>query len=80
MLDDMRNEGKIRVSPISREANSFDCPKCGQLISPENPDSYSELGYKEHDALIKCKRCNTKIKLVWQSEPSLSICKQFKKT
>ena len=80
VIDELRKEGKIRISPISREANSFDCPKCGSLLSPENPDSYSEFGYEESEgALIQCKRCRTKIGLLWQTDSSRSICKQFKK-
>jgi hypothetical protein len=80
VIDELRKEGKIKISPISREANSFDCPKCGNLLSPDNPDSYSEFGYEEHKgALIQCKRCKTRIKLLWQTDPSLSICKLFKK-
>ena len=81
VIDELRKGGKIKTSPISREANSFDCPKCGNLISPENPNSYSELGYEEHKgALIQCKRCKTRIKLLWQTDSSRSICKQFKKS
>jgi hypothetical protein len=81
VIDKLKTEGKIRISPITREANSFDCPKCGSLLSPDNPDSYSELGYDEHEgALIRCKRCKTKIRLLWQIDPSRSICKQFKKS
>jgi transcription elongation factor Elf1 len=80
VIDDLRKEGKIKISPISREANSFDCPKCGSLLSPENPDSYSEFGDEEHEgALIQCKRCNARIKLLWRTDPSPSICKLFKK-
>ena len=80
VIDELRKEGKIRLSPISREANSFDCPKCGNLLSPDNSDSYSEFGYEEHKgALIQCKRCKTRIKLLWQTDPSRSICEQFKK-
>ena len=37
LIDELRKGGKIKTSPISREANSFDCPKCGNLISPDNP-------------------------------------------
>lgn len=80
VMDELRKEGKIKISPISREANSFDCPKCGNLLSPENPDSYSEVGYEEHKgAIIECERCKTRIELLWQTDPSRSICKQFKK-
>jgi hypothetical protein len=80
-IDKLKEEGKIKISPISREANSFDCPKCGNLISPDNPESYSEFGYEEDKgALIQCKRCKTGIKLLWQTEPSRSICRQFKKS
>jgi len=80
VIDELKKEGKIRISPISREANSFDCPECGNLLSPDNPDSYSEFGYEEHEgALIQCKRCKTRIKLLWQTDPSRSICKLFKK-
>ena len=62
VVDELKEEGKIKISPISREANSFDCPKCGNLISPENPDSYSEFGYQEHTgALIQCNRCKARI-------------------
>jgi hypothetical protein len=62
VIGELKTEGKIKISPISREANSFDCPKCGNLLSPDNPDSYSELGYEEHTgALIQCKRCKTRI-------------------
>jgi transcription elongation factor Elf1 len=79
-IDELKKEGKIKTSPISREANSFDCPKCGNLLSPDNPDSYSEFGYEEgKGALIQCKRCKARMKLLWQSDPSLSICKLFKK-
>ena len=45
VIDKLKEEGKIKASPISREANSFDCPKCGSLLSPDNPNSYSEFGY-----------------------------------
>jgi RNase P subunit RPR2 len=80
VIDNLKKEGKIKISPISREANSFDCPKCGSLLSPDNPNSYSEFGYEEDKcALIQCKRCKTRIKLLWQTDPSRSICKQFKK-
>jgi hypothetical protein len=80
VIDELKAEGKIKISPISREANSFDCPKCGSLLSPDNPDSYSEFGYDEHKgALIQCKRCKTKIRLLWQTDPSRLICKLFKK-
>lgn len=80
VIDELKAEGKIKISPISREANSFDCPKCGSLLSPDNPNSYSEFGYDEHKgALIQCKRCKTKIRLLWQTDPSRSICKLFKK-
>ena len=79
-IDKFKEEGKIKTSPISREANSFDCPKCGSLLSPDNPNSYSEFGYDEQKgALIQCKRCKTRIKLHWQTDPSRSICEQFKK-
>ena len=79
-IDELKKKDKIRVSPISREANSFDCPKCGSLISPENPDSYSEFGYAEQTgALIQCKQCKARVRLLWQTESSLSICKQFRK-
>ena len=30
VMDDLKKEGKIKISPISREANSFGCPKCKQ--------------------------------------------------
>ena len=40
VIDDLRKEGRIKISPISREANSFDCPKCVNLLSPENPDNF----------------------------------------
>jgi transcription elongation factor Elf1 len=80
VIDELRKEGKIKISPISREANSFDCPKCGNLLSPDNPDSYSELGFEEHKgALIQCKRCKTRINLLWQTDPSRAICKLFRK-
>ena len=80
VIDKLRKEGTMKISPISREANSFDCPKCGNLLSPDNPDSYSEFGYEEHKgALIQCKRCNARIKLLWQNDHSRSICKPFKK-
>ena len=80
VIDELRKEGKIKISPISREANSFDCPKCGSLISPENPESYSEFGHEERKgALIQCKRCRTKIRLLWETDPSRSICELFKK-
>ena len=79
VIDELKTEGKIKISPISREANSFDCPKCGSLISPENPDSYSKC---EHDepkgALIQCKRCKTRIRLLWQTDSSSTICKLFR--
>ena len=79
-IDELRKKDKIRISPISREANSFDCPKCGSLISPENPDSYSELGYAEQTgALIQCKQCKARVRLLWQTDASLSICKLFRK-
>ena len=79
-IDELRKKDKIRLSPISREANSFDCPKCGSLLSPENPDSYSEFGYAEQTgALIQCKQCKARVRLLWQTESSLSICKQFRK-
>jgi hypothetical protein len=80
-IDKLKEEGKMKISPISREANSFDCPKCGNLISPDNPNSYSEFGYDEDKgALIQCKLCKTRMKLLWQTEPSRSICGQFKKS
>jgi transcription elongation factor Elf1 len=79
-IGELRKKDKIRISPISREANSFDCPKCGSLISPENPDSYSELGYAEQTgALIQCKQCKARVRLLWQTDASLSICKLFRK-
>lgn len=81
VVDELKKEGNIKISPISREANSFDCPKCGSLLSPDNPGSYSEFGYEEDKgALIECKRCRTKIRLLWQTDPSRSICRQFKKS
>ena len=81
VIDELKEEGKIKTSPISREANSFDCPKCGTLLSPDNPDSYFEFGYEEDKgALIQCKRCKTRIRLLWQTDPSRSICRQFKKS
>src|SRR4030067_149742 len=74
VIDKRKEEGKIKTSPISREANSFDCPKCGNLLSPDNPNSYSEFGYEEDKgALIQCKRCKTRMKLLWQTDPSRSI-------
>jgi transcription elongation factor Elf1 len=80
LIDKLKEEGKIKTSPISRDANSFDCPKCGNLLSPDNPNSYSEFGYDEHKgAVIQCKRCRTRIKLLWQTDSSRSICKQFEK-
>jgi transcription elongation factor Elf1 len=81
VIDKLKEEGKIKISPISRDANSFDCPKCGNLLSPDNPNSYSEFGYEEHKgALIQCKRCKTRIELLWQTDSSRSICRQFKKS
>ena len=81
VVDELRKEGKMKISPISREANSFDCPKCGNLLSPENPTSYSEIGFEEHKGvLIECKRCKTRIELLWQTDPSSSICNQFSKS
>jgi transcription elongation factor Elf1 len=81
VIDELKEEDKIKTSPISREANSFDCPKCGNLLSPDNPDSYSEFDYEENKgALIQCKRCKTRIKLLWQTDSSRSICKQFQKS
>ena len=78
VIDELKREGQTKISPISREANSFDCPKCGSLISPDNPNSYSEFGYdKNSGALIECKSCKATIKLSWQTEPHRSICKQF---
>ena len=80
VIDELRKEGRIKISPISREANSFDCPRCGNLISPENPESYSEFGHDEYgDVLIQCKLCEAKLKLLSQTDSSRSICKQFKK-
>lgn len=80
VLDDLKKEGKLKISPISREANSFDCPKCGSLISPENPESYSEFGYEENAfALVQCKRCKARIKLLTQTDFSLLICRQYRK-
>jgi DNA-directed RNA polymerase subunit RPC12/RpoP len=80
VLDDLKKEGNLKISPISREANSFNCPKCGSFIFPENPESYSEFGYEENAyALVKCKRCKAKIKLLMQTDFSLSICRQYKK-
>ena len=79
MIDELKAEGKIKVSPISREANSFDCPKCGSLLSPDNPDSYYEFGYdKSEGALIQCRRCKTKIRLTLQIASSRSICELFR--
>ena len=81
VIDELRKEAKIKVSPISREANSFDCPRCGSLLSPDNPNSYSESGYEERKgALIQCKRCKARINLLWQTDRSRSICRQFKKS
>ena len=81
VIDELRTRGKIKASPVSREANSFECPKCGNLNSPENPKSYLELGFEKFKgALIQCKRCKTKIQLVWQTDLSRSICEQFKKS
>jgi RNase P subunit RPR2 len=80
VIEELRKEGKIKISPISREANSFDCPKCGNLLSPENPASYLDLGYEEQTGvLIQCKRCKTRIRLLWQTASSGLICQQFKK-
>jgi DNA-directed RNA polymerase subunit RPC12/RpoP len=81
VLDELRKEGRIKASPVSREANSFVCPKCGNLISPENPKSYSELGSEKlKGALIQCKRCKSRIQVLWQTDPSRSICERFKKS
>jgi len=81
VMDELRKGGKVRISPISREANSFDCPKCGNLLSPENPDSYSVIGYDDHKSvLMQCKRCKTQIELVWHTASSSTICRQFKKS
>jgi RNase P subunit RPR2 len=78
VMEELRKEGKIQISPISKEANSFDCPKCGNLLSPENPNSYSELDHEDDKgALIQCRLCKTNMKLLWQSDPFRSICKQF---
>jgi len=80
VIEDLKKEGGIKISPISKEANSFDCPKCGLLISPENPDSYSEIEYDENKGvLIQCKRCTAKIRVHGQTPPSNSICRQFRK-
>jgi transcription elongation factor Elf1 len=80
VIDELKKEGKIKTSPISRQANSFECPKCRNLLSPENPDSYTDFGYEEiNGALIQCKHCKARIEVLWQTEPSGSICKQFKK-
>ena len=80
LVDKLKEEGKIKASPISRDANSFDCPKCGNLLSPDNPNSYSEFDYDEHEgAVIQCKRCRTRIRLLWQTDFSRSMCRQFKK-
>lgn len=80
VMDELRKEGKIKISPISREANSFDCPKCGSLLSPDNPDSYSAFRYEEHKStLIQCKRCKAKKRVLWQTDFSRSMCKLFKK-
>jgi len=46
VIDELKTEGKSKISPISREANSFDCPKCGSLISPDNPDTTPSLDTK----------------------------------
>jgi len=81
VIDELRRDGKIKASLVSREANSFDCPKCGILLSPDNPNSYSEFGYEKlKGALIQCKRCRTRIQLLWQTDPSRSVCEQFKKS
>jgi transcription elongation factor Elf1 len=78
-IDELRKEGKLKISPISRIENSFNCPKCGNLISPENSDSYLRLGDKKSDeVLIRCKRCGARIKVLWKTDLSLSVCKQFK--
>ena len=80
VLDEFKKENKIKISPISREANSFDCPKCGSLLSPENPDSYSEFGYSKHKgALIQCKTCRARIRVVGQTDSSNAICELFRK-
>ena len=80
-MDELREQGKMKISPISREANSFDCPKCGSLLSPENPASYSEIGYGGSGGLlIECRRCSARIELLWQTYHSRSICSQFKRS
>ena len=64
LMDKLKENGKIRISPISREANSFRCPKCGSLISPENPDSYTEIDYEGIRGLaIQCKQCKAGIEI-----------------
>lgn len=81
LMDKLRENGELRISPISREANSFFCPKCGSLISPENAESYTELDYEEtKGAAIQCKQCKAGIELIWETDSSNSICKQFRKT
>jgi hypothetical protein len=80
-MDKLREDGKIMISPISREANSFLCPKCGNLISPENADSYTELAYGEtKGAAIQCRQCKARIELIWETDLSNSICEQYRKT
>jgi transcription elongation factor Elf1 len=81
VIDELKREGKVKISPISKQANSFECPKCGNLISPENPDSHSELEYKENTgALVRCKKCGARIELLWQTDLARSICEKFRKT
>ena len=80
VMDDLLRDGRVRLSPVSREANSFDCPKCGVLISPEIPGSYHELGYEENKGvLVKCKRCGATTQLLWTHDSSGAVCKQFRK-
>ncbi len=69
-IDELRKKDKIRISPISREANSFDCPKCGIKISP---DDRTEKRYRILEAAMKgdelagitlrCNRCESQIQL-----------------
>ena len=79
-LDDLEREGKIRISPISKLANSFSCPKCGALISPENPERYVELKYDNSlGTLLRCKRCQARIELIWKTDVSKAFCENFRR-
>jgi hypothetical protein len=77
-IDKLKEEGKVKISPFHEKPTHLIAQSVG-IFFTDNQNSYSEFGYEEDKgALIQCKRCKTRMKLLWKTEPSRSICRQFK--